>query len=349
MVSPVKVLSIITALAASVLAAPSAEPFKYPSDGFHRGKSFALKPGDIDVALDAEARDLASRGLAKRSVGVQSSCPGGPLYAGYFRTWRDVAGKPGNPPVKMSDMPVGTNIALVFGNPDDAGFWPVLRDSYVPALHAKGMKVIRSIFIDDILALTPPADGNYVPLAQALYQDKVAQWGLDGLDIDMEKSLTTAQVTLAAGVIQALSKIIGRSGTQPGSLLIYDTNQYVHTLAQKIAPYVDYVLLQAYGTTTSVLQSAWNGYAPYYSSCQFLVGVSFWEEFASYDWGDTHSPFITSNAANFARWNPTGGKKGGMFTYAIDRDWKAVGDNTLTVPTYEYSNQLIPLNKASST
>ncbi|WOO80395.1 Endo-beta-N-acetylglucosaminidase F2 [Vanrija pseudolonga] len=314
MVSLVKLFSVIVTLAASVSAAPAVEPQ-----------------------------------IAKRAVGLQTSCPGGPVYAGYFRSWRDVAADSTNPQVKMSDLPAGTDIAFVFPmGSEDPGFWTTLRDSYVPALHARGTKLVRTVFIDRLLKVAVPADGNYDAIAQQLIGEFVTPWGLDGIDIDMEQSLTSAQATHSANIIIALSKYLGPRSSKPGTYLIYDTNEDVHELAIKVAPYVNYIQIQAYGRNGPSLQSTWNGYAPYYSSCQFSIGFSFYEERGAY-WGDSSQPFWASNAANYAQWNPAGGKKGGLFSYAIDRDWKDYGDDTLTVPTYEYSKQLIPLNKQYST
>lgn len=314
MVSLFKLFSVIATLAASVSAAPAVEA-----------------------------------SIAKRAVGVQTSCPGGPVYAGYFRSWRDIAADPSNPQVKMSDLPAGTDIAFVFPmGSENQTFWTTLRDSYVPALHARGTKLVRSIFIDRFLSVGVPADGNYDAIAQQLIGEFVTPWGLDGIDIDMEETLSSDQATLAGNIIIALSKYLGPRSNNPGSLLIYDTNEDVHQLAITVAPYVNYIQIQAYGRNGPSLQNTWEGYAPYYSSCQFSVGFSFYEENGNF-WGDTYKPFSSSNAAAYAQWNPAGGKKGGLFSYAIDRDWKDATDNTLSVPTYEFSKQLIPLNKQYST
>ncbi|KAL1411763.1 hypothetical protein Q8F55_002730 [Vanrija albida] len=312
MVSLAKLLPVVAALA-SVSAAPATEP-----------------------------------AIARRAVGPQASCPGGPYYGGYFRSWRDIAADASNPPTRMSDLPSGVDVAFVFPQGTEApAFYTALRDTHMPALHAKGTKLVRTIPIDKLLATPVPADGNYDAIAQQLVAEFVTAHGLDGLDVDMEQSLSASQVTHTASIFTALAKYLGPRG-KPGTLLIYDTNQDVHALATKVAPYVSYIQIQAYGRSTASLQNTWDGYAPYYSSCQFAIGFSFYEE-NGFSWGDSPQPFSSSRAADYARWNPKGGKKGGVFSYAIDRDWKRVGDNTLSVPTYEYSKQLIPLNKQSST
>jgi hypothetical protein len=349
MVSVVKLFSVIATLAASVAAAPptkrEAAPFQPPTEGYHRPRA-----AEADLELDLHDRAWTEENaheLSKRDVGLKTTCK--PIYAAYYRTWRDETANSTNPAVKLSDIPTGTDIVFSFGDPGDDLYFTTLRDTYLPALHAKGTKVVRSIFIDTILEKATPADGNYDPIAKEIYNEYVAKWNLDGLDIDQEKpSLTTAQVTHAAGVIKALAKLIGKNGSQPNSHLIYDTNLNIHSLAQQVAGVVDYVLIQAYGRSPSTLQSTWSGYAPYITSCQFLIGFSFYEERGAY-WSDAVAPFSTSRAYQYASWNPTGGKKGGVFSYAVDRDWKAQGDDTLTVPTYEWSKQLITVNKASST
>jgi hypothetical protein len=125
-------------------------------------------------------------------------------------------------------------------------------------------------------------------------------------------------------------------------VLVYDTNQNVHPLIEAVGPYVSYVALQAYGRSPASLQGTWEGYAPYISSCQWMVGFSFYEEKGA-SWGDATAPFESSRAAEYAAWKPKGGDKGGVFSYAVDRDWKAEGDDTLSVPTYEFSNKIIDI------
>ncbi|MFE6648498.1 hypothetical protein ACFVJS_18155, partial [Nocardioides sp. NPDC057772] len=122
--------------------------------------------------------------------------------------------------------------------------------------------------------------------------------------------------------------------------LIYDTNMTGnHPLFPQIAEYVDYVLLQAYGRDPGRLQGTWETFAPYISSCQFLPGFSFYEE-RGWHWLDTTVPFGESRAAAYANWQPEGGGKGGIFSYALDRDGKLDGDDTISASKYTWMKRL---------
>lgn len=288
-----------------------------------------------------------------------TQCSSEPQYFAYYRTWRDKyaswpgsENEPENPALntqRMDDIPAGTDVAFVFNNyvSDDSAFWDVLRDEYVPNLHAQGTKVVRTVDIGVILdAPTADTPAAYTAAADAILQKYVRADGLDGLDIDMERTLTTAQITRVAGVFEALSHHLGpQSGTD--DLLIYDTNQPgTHPLTPKVAPYLSYLLVQSYGRSVSSLQTTWNQYAPYIAPCRYLIGFSFYEERGT-NWGDTAEPFATSRAAQYAAWQPTGARKGGIFSYAVDRDGKVPGDDTITASTFSWSTRLIALQDAA--
>ena len=275
--------------------------------------------------------------------------------AGHFRaiaeTLRDVAaiqpGAESNASV-MSDMPASVDIAFVFNSEgaEKTGYFETLRSEYVPALHAKGTQVVRSIGVNHLLALpVQKKPSGYDQLARQLIAENVTVDGLDGIDIDMEQVLTSAEAKHVGSIIKALSAYLGpASGTD--TLLIYDTNlNGDQPLFRSVAPLLSYVLIQSYGRSVSGLESTWQTYAPYISSCQYMIGFSFYEERGAY-WGDTLAPFDTSRAAAYARWEPAGGRNAGIFSYAIDRDWKAQGDDTITAPDYSWTTQLAALQDA---
>lgn len=292
--------------------------------------------------------------------GSSAQCSSDPQYFAYYRTWRDkYASWPGddtapeNPGVnetRMDDLPHGVDVAFVFNAyvSDDSEFWDVLRTEYVPNLHAQGTKLVRTVDIGVILdAPTADTPAAYQAAADRILEKYVDGDGLDGLDVDMERSLTPAQVDRAAGVFAALSKSIGpKSGSD--RLFVYDTNQSgTHPLTARIAPYVSYVLVQSYGRSVSSLQGTWDSYAPYFQPCQYMIGFSFYEERGA-RWGDTNDPFETSRAAQYARWQPQGATKGGIFSYATDRDGKSAGDDTISVSDYSWSKRLIGMQDAAA-
>ena len=312
--------------------------------------------GLLFAAPAAAAQVPAAQVPAAASVpGSDAQCSAEPQYFAYYRTWRDKyaswpgsENEPENPAFneqRMDDLPRGVDVAFVFSNyvSDESRFWDVLRDEYVPNLHAQGTKLVRTVDIGVILdAPTADTPEAYDAAAEQILAEYVTDDGLDGLDVDMERELSAAQVNRAAGVFEALSAHIGpQSGTD--RLFVYDTNKEgTHPLTARIAPYVSYVLVQSYGREVSGLQRTWDSYAPYVHPCQYLIGFSFYEERGA-DWGDTRDPFETSRAAQYAQWQPQGATKGGIFSYAVDRDGKVVGDDTITRSDFSWSKRLIAM------
>ncbi|MFJ3958021.1 hypothetical protein [Arthrobacter sp. NPDC090010] len=279
------------------------------------------------------------------STGART-CSAPPVSLGYYRMWRDVATTKAADRApnsqRMDDIPEEVDIVSMFATSpaDDPDMWAAARDSYIPKLHAQGTDVIFTLFVDKIAdASIPLTEASYEAYAEQLLDTYVRPYGLDGLDIDLERNLTADELTRASGVIRALSKSLGpKSGT--GKYLILDTNDDgTHPLVRQAAPYIDYLLLQAYGRSAASLESSWKTFAPYISSCQFLPGFSFYEERGA-RWGDVNAPFDTSRAAAYARWQPQGGEKGGVFGYAVDRDGKEEGDDTITRSTFDWMKKL---------
>lgn len=264
------------------------------------------------------------------------------IMAAYYRSWRDVASNPKENRAAMDDLPDCLDIAFVFcqGSEPDT-FFTTLRDKYAPALKKRGTKVVRTIAIDAILdeKYANNIDG-YQALAKHLFETYVVAHGLDGLDIDVERRLSKTQLKKAVGVFDALSRFIGpRSGT--GKLFIYDTNQDGTTsLFQAVHSYIDFVLVQSYGRSLKKAQGTFNTYKPYISGKQYLIGFSFYEERGP-AWGDVDVPTNTSRAYNYALWQPQGARKGGIFSYAVDRDGVREGSNDLVPTDYSWTRQLI--------
>lgn len=307
----------------------------------------------VTLVTPSATASTVTAGRAEQAGPRPAHCSEHPQYFAYYRTWRDkYASWPGsetapeNPAVntqRMDDLPQGVDIAFVFSNyvSPDSQFWTVLKDEYVPHLHARGTKVVRTVGVKVILAAAQgdtPAD--YEAAADQILATYVDAHGLDGLDVDMEQHLSDQQVDRVAGVFAALGKHLGpRSGTDRP--LVYDTNQDgTSPVFARIAPYISSVLVQSYGRDVGGLQATWDTYAPYIDSCQYLIGFSFYEE-RGRDWGDTTTPFDESRAAQYARWQPTGQTKGGIFSYAVDRDGKTPGDDTITRTDFPWTRALI--------
>ncbi|WP_430597712.1 endo-beta-N-acetylglucosaminidase family protein [Enterococcus sp. AZ177] len=298
---------------------------------------------------------LLSFSLVSTQANAVQASPKEPVMMAYYRTWRDVtmphdanSTLPDQNVTAMTDIPEGVAIVSVFHyvNPgtNQQKFWDTLRDTYVPTLHARGTRVIRTIDIREVWnvphAGAIPTTEEYDRYAQQLIDTYLTPWNLDGLDIDMESSLTAKQEAMVAGTFKALSQHLGPNANT-GKLLIYDTNKDNHSLFQKVASYVDYLFIQAYGRPASSLDKTWNTYKSSVTPQQFLPGISFPEEQDHNRWNDTVEPYETSRAYSYAKWHPKEGQKGGMFVYAIDRDGKQFGDDTITKTDFSWTKRLI--------
>ncbi|KAM3548920.1 hypothetical protein MY1884_008973 [Beauveria asiatica] len=72
--------------------------------------------------------------------------------------------------------------------------------------------------------------------------------------------------------------------------------------------------------------------AGYFRSCYEENGAN---------WGDTTSPITSSRAWQYAKWQPSGATKGGIFSYAIDRDGVPIGDDKLQPTDFTWTRKLI--------
>ncbi|HCC00031.1 MAG TPA: endoglycosidase, partial [Ruminococcaceae bacterium] len=177
-----------------------------------------------------------------KSVPVQAATAQDPQFMVYYRAWRDKTMQGVNTSlldkntVAMTDLPTGIDIVNVFsfvpmGQEAQAKpFFDTLKSTYAPALHARGVKLVRAVGystlvnIPDEFGSDNPTAAQFDGYAKQLLQDLSGQWGLDGLDIDMEENPSADEVKLSDGVIKALAKYIGPQSGNPNTLFIYDTN-----------------------------------------------------------------------------------------------------------------------------
>lgn len=267
------------------------------------------------------------------------------IYAAFYRLEGPCYG-PAPFGTNFSQVPDSLDILILFCFSPSS---PVASQvpGWINTLHTKGTKVILTGGLDLVAGATHDSVG-YAMTAKHIMDSVVNKYGFDGYDIDIESTPSGQALTDMAGVYKALSRYLGpKSGT--GKLLTFDTNQSgSNSLFQKVYTMVDYVWLQAYGRGASTLQSTWATFSPYISSTQFVPGFSFYEErgYPSNVWYDVTYPVNgTGRAYDYARWEPTTGKKGGVFSYAIDRDAPLTSstDNTAYAPTYIVSKQLIQI------
>ncbi|UNK71183.1 Ig-like domain-containing protein [Microbacterium sp. H1-D42] len=318
-------------------------------------RTTALGLGAVLTGLAAFSVAPAMAEESPAPVGNTAHCEAEPLTMAYYRTWRDVtvpqnanSNLPDPNVTRMSDLPTEIDVAMVFdaGDTADTDYWDTLRDEYVPALHAQGTRAVYTLWIDDLAkADIPLTDAAYQEYAQELVDTYVTPYGLDGIDVDVESYPRGDDLTRAIGVFNALGELIGpKSGTD--KLFIFDTNQTGSTdLFEAVSSNVSFVLLQAYGRDVTRMQSTWNTFADDIAPCQFLPGFSFPEEQDRTHWGDAEGLYDPATAAGFtahkyATWQPEVGTKGGFFSYAVDRDGKVWGDNTITPTSFTWMKNL---------
>lgn len=266
-----------------------------------------------------------------------------PLMGCYFRSWRDTAnGEVGNH-CSMLQLPEEVDIAFVFPNGEETPqFWQKLEAEMIPAMHAKGIKVVRTLFIDELINPDfPDSAEGYQQLADHLQSRFLSVQGLDGLDVDLEKRLSEAQRNKAREV----SLILAKRLKQEGKLFIYDTSEIGDMdLLRSLESALDYVLFQAYGQKTDQVQQHFDRlFADFLAPRKFMVGFSFYEERGA-QWGDTRD-FDTSTARHYALWQPSQGNKGGLFSYAVDRDGVKEGDDALQSTDFSWTRRLKRLMK----
>ncbi|GAA3937586.1 EndoS/ChiA family endoglycosidase [Microbacterium soli] len=316
-------------------------------------RTTALGLGALLTGLLAAVAPPATAATGSPASTVQ--CEAEPLTMAYYRTWRDVtvpesanSNLPDPNVTRMSDLPPEVDVAMVFdaGDTADADYWDVLRDEYVPALHAQGTRVVYTLWIDRLAkADIPLTEDAYRAYAQELVDTFVTPYGLDGIDIDVESYPTGDDLTRAIGVFNALGEIIGpRSGSD--KLFLYDSNQSGDTpLFEAVAGNMSFVLLQAYGRGTAGMQSTWSTFADDIAPCRFLPGFSFPEEQDRTHWGDAEGIYDPATAPSYtaykyATWQPEGAVKGGFFAYAVDRDGKVWGDDSITPTSFTWMKNL---------
>ncbi|HER2817903.1 TPA: endo-beta-N-acetylglucosaminidase [Streptococcus pyogenes] len=200
-------------------------------------------------------------------------------------------------------------------------------------------------------------EGNKA-LAKAIVDEYVYKYNLDGLDVDVEHDsipkvngkASDENLKRSIDVFEEIGKLIGPKGVDKSRLFIMDSTYMAdkNPLIERGAPYINLLLVQIYGPqgekgvfqndtklVTDTPEERWQGYSKYIRPEQYMIGFSFYEERAGSGnlWYDINSrkdddkangintDITGTRAERYARWQPkTGGVKGGIFSYAIDRD-----------------------------
>lgn len=267
-----------------------------------------------------------------------------PLMACYFRSWRDKANGGDNNHCSMADLPEEVDIAFIFPNGEETPqFWEKLSAELIPAMHAKHIKVVRTLPIEQLINPDfPDTPQGYEDLADLIEKQHLSLPGLDGLDVDLERVLTPTQRDKAREV----SLILAQRLKQAGKLFIYDTTERGDTtLLRAVSESLDYLLFQAYGQRPERVQQHFDRlFADFVAPEKFMLGFSFYEERGT-KWGDTRGDFESSVARQYAEWQPKQGNKAGVFSYAVDRDGVSEGDDSLQPSNYDWTRRLKQLSR----
>lgn len=335
--------------------------------------AFVLSAALFNFNVAVSAMDNSSAESMTNVKGLQL-----PINGGYYRSWHDKAHDPSRPN-SMLDVPKEVNLVFVFpGGEETPEFWRALKEDYVPAMNAKGQKVVRTINLGMVLKGDKTGDvinydldaSTYAKRAQQIYDVYVAEHNVDGLDIDYEKHhtlsadgrelLSEKDIDDATGIIKELKKILDANN----KLFILDTTmkatqldrinyERVNKLFPRISDCFDFVLMQSYGQKEADFNEFWETYKPYIRPEQYLVGFSWYEENSpkGNQWFDVPGfgeEFLNSRAVQeHVKWQPDNGVKAGVFSYAIERDGVAHGDNNIVKSDFSNSAKLRELMEES--
>ncbi|MFT8410638.1 MAG: SLAP domain-containing protein [Schleiferilactobacillus perolens] len=292
---------------------------------------------------------LAGHGGTARAADTTEQAP---QFMVYYRAWRDKmmqgvnTSLPDKNTIAMTDLPTGIDIVNVFsyvpaGEEEQAQpFFDTLKSTYAPAMHARGVKLVRALGYASLIDIPEEYGGNnptpeqFDAYEKVLLEDLSGQWGLDGLDIDMEDYPSADKVKLSDGMIKALSKYIGPLSGNPNTRFIYDTNGTFMDPFENVKDAFNYLGYQQYGSTSTRTAGAVSEYEDIgFNKNQFLAGLTFPEEQDGNRWYDTNPIYTDSHIYDIAKYVREN-KLGGMFMYAVDRDGRSYEtDSERIVPT----------------
>ncbi len=268
----------------------------------------------------------------------------------YYRAWRDKEMKGVNTSLadenwlSMEDIPYGIDIVNIFSyvpeGQEEAStpFFKKLKETYVPTLHARGVKLTKAIDYSVLLNVphrgTFPTEQEFDAYANQLLDEHVRAYGIDGLDIDMETFPSQAEIALSDGVIRALARYIGPSADN-GSVFVYDTNGSNLAPLKNVAAHFTYLGYQQYGSDEVRTAKAINDYAELIPKNRLMPGLTFPEEQDRNRWYDTGEPYEQSNLYKVANYTAEN-QLYGMFLYALDRDGRTYDEFDL--------NHVVPSN-----
>ena len=211
---------------------------------------------------------------------------------------------------------------------------PIAYNEMRYAMEVKGTKMLVPVIVSVENHGFDKSDDGLKKYAKYL-TDMVFDNDLDGLDLDWEP-VGGSYLATQANFAKLVEYCSERVGPKSGTGKIFAVDYYTHTLPNTIAPYIDYLVNQAYtqGTTSTSATFLQNRYniVTWCPAKKFIITENFGDW-----WENGGSPFTEVNGnkltkegnqmysmEGFARWNPTQGKKGGFGAFYFDRDYNSL-------------------------
>jgi hypothetical protein len=223
---------------------------------------------------------------------------------------------------------------------------PIAYEEMRKAMSERGIKMVIPTIVDIVKHGFAESDQGLKDYAKWL-TDAAYDNNLDGIDLDWEPT-ASAYLASQANFAKLVEYCSARVGPMSGSGKYLIVDYYQHTLPTTIAPFIDYLVNQAYtqGTTSSsatFLQGRYN-LVTWCPVSKFIVTENMGEW-----WQNGGSPFTEANGntltkegrqmysvEGMARWNPTQGKKAGWGGFYFDRDYN-------NLPPYYYVRRSIQI------
>jgi hypothetical protein len=291
----------------------------------------------VDPLANAAQAEIGTAATVNTSLIAYKNSPHQLFYAYcpiYYDTYDYGSGK--TITTRLDQLPDSVDIVALFSNTSDTStFWSVLKNTYIPNLHALGTKIVRYCDMPKTVAAYTANYANDSAGWARWASDTFAVYsaiGYDGAEIDIEPGTddgTVATQTLQENLIKALSKYYGPKSGNTNTLLNYDTDDPAsYPIFLAVYPYINYLIETDYfNMTTASKQSFYNGYAPYIKPSQWIPGVSY--EDGSGDEGTPRWVY------QLAAWQPSQGTKGGIAAWGTNSNYHAnnynVTDSTIQI------------------
>jgi len=292
---------------------------------------FSCSKQDIDKIIGKTTADGVSHYLENLKAYKASPHP---LMAGYFNKLEETGDQKFS---NLGNIPDSVDIVDIFTNMHRSNekLWAkkdaIKKD--IALLQEKGTKVVNGFWMTDYTRYkhadgTPLGDNekDYAFFADSIYF-YCAEWGLDGIDIDMEPDIIYPKAK-TIGILNALSKRFGPQSRNK-NLFIFDTDQRsgspIYNIFNETKTNYDYVFFQAYNCSgdawygdSAVLTATMNSYTKNFDKKKFLAFTN-GQKTCAWDISN-FSGGSRAQIIEYADW-AVKNKAGGIGVYGINYDY----------------------------